>query len=185
MLNINGKILRVVLSCLLFVAAACFLSARTAQGQAKKESVQPPKPADSSPQTGQTPAVPLSSNTTVPVSTAAAGSTDDLNSETIRLMLKRIDELETRIRDLEARQVPGNLANVPTGTTSPQNTATVNASVVPPSNPKTDETNTQASTQSAGIHGDHQDMPSGTPKMQIQGFADVDFHATNEKGQNN
>jgi len=185
MLNINGKILRVVLSCLLFVAAACFLSARTAQGQAKKESVQPPKPADSSPQTGQTPAVPLSSNTTVPVSTAAAGSTDDLNSETIRLMLKRIDELETRIRDLEARQVPGNLANVPTGTTSPQNTATVNASVVPPSNQKTDETNTQASTQSAGIHGDHQDMPSGTPKMQIQGFADVDFHATNEKGQNN
>src|SRR6478672_4198825 len=105
MLNINGKILRVVLSCSLFVAAACFLSATTAsaQGQAKKESVQPPKPADSSPQTGQTPAVPLSSNTTVPISTAAAGSTDDLNSETIRLMLRRIDELETRIRDLEAR----------------------------------------------------------------------------------
>ena len=118
MLNINGKILRVVLSCLVFVAAACFLSARTAQGQAKKESVQPLKPADSSPQLGQTPAVPLSASTTVPISTAAAGSTDDLNSETIRLMLKRIDELETRIRDLEARQVPGNtLANVSTGTT--------------------------------------------------------------------
>ena len=88
MLNINGKTLRVVLSCLVFVAASCFLSARTAQGQAKKESVQPLKPADSSPQTGQTPAVPLSSSTTVPVSTAAAGSTDDLNSETIRLMLE-------------------------------------------------------------------------------------------------
>jgi hypothetical protein len=185
MLNINGKILRVVLSCLVFVAAACFLSARTAQGQAKKESVQPLKPADSSPQLGQTPAVPLSSSTTVPVSTAAAGSTDDLNSETIRLMLKRIDELETRIRDLEARPVPSNtLANVPTGTTSPQNTATADASVVSPSNTKPDDANTQASTQ-AGTHGDHQDMPNGTPRMQIQGFADVNFHATNEKGQTN
>jgi hypothetical protein len=185
MLNINGKILRVVLSCLLFAAASCFLSAMTAQGQAKKESIQPPKSGDSSPQLGQTPAVPLSSNTTVPVSTAAAGSTDDLNTETIRLMLKRIDELETRIRDLEARPVPSNtLANVSTGTTSPQNTATADASVVSPSNTKPDDANTQASTQ-AGIHGDHQDMPNGTPRMQIQGFADVDYHATNEKGQTN
>ena len=185
MLNINGKILRVVLSCLVLVAASCFLSARTARGQAKKESVQPLKSGDSIAPTAQTPAVPLSSNTTVPVSTTTVGSPDDSNSETIRLMLKRIDELETRIRDLEARQTPGNtLPNVPVGTTSPQNTATANTPVVSPSNTKTDEANTQASTQ-AGIHGDHPDMPTGTPRMQIQGFADVDFHATNEKGQNN
>jgi len=185
MLKINGKILRVVVSCLVFVAASCFLSARTAQGQAKKESIQPLRPGDSSNQTGQTTTVPLSSNTTAPVPSTTAGSTDDSNSETIRLMLKRIDELETRIRDLEARQVPGNtLSNVPAVTTSPQNTATTGAPVVSPSNPKTDEANTQASTQS-GIHGDHPDMPNGTPRMQIQGFADVDFHATNEKGQTN
>jgi hypothetical protein len=185
MLNINGKILRVVLSCLVIVAASCFLSARTALGQAKKESVQPLKPGDSSTQTGQTLAVPVSTTTTVPVSSTTTGPTDDLNSETIRLMLKRIDELETRLRELEARQVPGNtLPNVPAGTISPQNTATANAPVVSPSNTKPDDANTQASTQS-GIHGDHQDMPNGTPRMQIQGFADVDYHATNEKGQTN
>ena len=172
MLNSNGKILPVVLSCLVFVAPLYSLSARTAQGQAKKDPVQPVKPGDRSSQTGQTPAV------TVP-STGSA-SADDANSETIRRMLKRIDELEARIKELEAHQAqPVALPNVTAGTPSTQNTVSVNPTAAAPINTKTDDVNPQAGTSA---HDDHDMPPGGTPRMQIQGFADVNYRATNEKG---
>jgi hypothetical protein len=94
MLNTNWKTLRIVLSCLVFFAPSYLLPETSAQGQTKKEPAQPVKPSDSSPQIGQAPTV----------STTPTGSIDDPNSEIIRQMLKRIEQLETRIRELEARQ---------------------------------------------------------------------------------
>jgi hypothetical protein len=179
MLNINGKTLRIVLSCLVFFVPSYLRPDRTAQGQAKKESAQPVKPGESTSQTGQTPPV------TVPLT--VTGSTNDPNSETIRQMLRRIEELETRIRELEARQAQTAAAsppNVATGTTSQQNTVTevVTPPVASPTDTKTDQGTSQAG---ASTHDVHPDMPNGTPRMQIQGFADVDYRATNEKGRTN
>src|SRR4029453_16974372 len=127
------------------------------------------KPGVSSSQTEQTPPV------TVPQT--VAGSTDDPNSETIRQMLRRIEELETRIKGLEARQVQTAASpNVATGTTSQQNTATevVTPPVASPIDTNTDQGPTQAG---ESTQDDHLDMPSGTPHMRIQGFADVDYRA--------
>lgn len=161
MLNIKRNILRVVLSCLVIFACSYLFPERTAQGQAQQPTAQPVKPGDSNPQTEQT-----------PVPSTATASTDDLNSETIRQMLRRIDQLEGRIRELEARQAqPAALPNRVDGAT-PESSANAN-------------TGQQPTQTGASAHDDHLDLPSGTPRMQIQGFADVDFHATNEKGRNN
>ncbi len=175
MLDINRKTLRVVLSCLVLFAPSYLLPERTAEGQAKKESAPPVKPSDSNSQTGPTPPITVSST--------ATGSTDDSNNEIIRQMLRRIDELEARIRELEARQPQtAALPNEAAGTTLPQNTVTVDPPAASPTNTNTGDGSTQAG---AGTHDDHQDLPNGTPRMQIQGFADVDYRATNEKGKTN
>lgn len=172
--NNNRNALRVVLSCLLFFATSYFLPDGTARGQAKKELAQPVKPGDSNPQTGHT--------APAPVPSTASGSTDDSNNETIRQMLRRIDELEGRIRELEARQAQtAALPNVTGDASPPENPATVDPPAASPTNTNTGE----GAPQGASTHDDHLDLPSGTPRMQIQGFADVDYRAINEKGRTN
>ena len=178
MLSINRKTLRVVLSCLVFFAPSYLLPTRTAQGQAKKEPAQPIKPGDSDSPLGQTPG----QTPPITIPSTATGSTDDSNNETIRQMLRRIDQLETRIRELEARQAPAvGSPNAAVETTAQPNTATVDQPAASPTN--TDDV--QTTQAGASTHDDHPDMPSGTPRMQIQGFADVNYRATNEKGRTN
>jgi hypothetical protein len=181
MLSINRKTVRVVLSCLVFFAPSYLLPARTAQGQAKKESAQPVKPSDSNSPPGQTPG----QTPPGPVPSTATGSSDDSNSETIRQMLRRIEELEGRVKELEARQAQtAGSPNVAVGTTSQQNTASadVESPATSPTNTNTGQGTIQAG---ASTHDDHQDLPNSTPRMQIQGFADVNYRATNEKGRTN
>src|SRR5258707_7254712 len=97
MLSINTKTLQLILSSsLLFFAPSYFLTETIAQVQPAQESAQPRKPGDSTAQTRQ--------NAATPVPATATGSNDDSNNETIRQMLRRIEVLEERIRELEARQ---------------------------------------------------------------------------------
>src|SRR6267142_4418723 len=119
MLSINMKTLQLILSSLLvFFAHSYFLTETIAQVQPAKESAQPSKPGDSTAQTTQ--------NATTPVPATATGSSDDSNSETIRQMLRRIEILEERIRELESRQAHNvTLPAVTTEGTTQQATATL------------------------------------------------------------
>ena len=178
MLSINMKTLQLILSSsLVFFAHSYFLTETIAQVQPAKESAQPSKPGDSTAQTTQ--------NATTPVPATATGSKDDSNSETIRQMLLRIEVLEERIRELEARQAHNvALPAVTTEGTTQQNTATqvVDSPGASPANTNTGQGVAQAS---AATHDAHQDMPTGTPHLQIQGFADVNYRASDEKGTTN
>jgi len=178
MLSINTKTLQLILSSsLVFFAHSYFLTETIAQVQPAKESSQPSKPGDSTAQTTQ--------NATTPVPATATGSSDDSNSETIRQMLRRIEVLEERIRELEARQAHNvALPAVTTEATTQEDTAThvVDPPGASPANTNTGQGVTQAS---VATHDAHQDLPTGTPRMQIQGFADVNYRASDEKGTTN
>src|SRR6267142_5256129 len=119
MLSINMKTLQLILSSsLVFFAPSYFLTETTAQVPPAKESAQPRKPSEGTPQTTQ--------NATTPLPATATGSNDDSNSETIRQMLRRIEVLEERIRELEARQAHNvTLPAVTTEGTTQQATATL------------------------------------------------------------
>src|SRR5258705_7052687 len=178
MLSINTKTLQLILSSsLVFFAHSYFLTETIAQVQSAKESAQPSKQGDGTAQTTQ--------NATTPVPATATGSSDDSNSETIRQMLRRIEILEERIRELESRQAHYvALPAVTTEATTQQDTAThvVDPPGASPANTNTAQGVTQAS---VATHDAHQDMPTGTPHLQIQGFADVNYRASDEKGTTN
>ncbi len=178
MLSINMKTLQLLLSSLLvFFAPSYFLTETIAQVQPAKESAQPLKPSESTTQTTQ--------NAATPVPAIATGSNDDTNSETIRQMLRRIEVLEERIRELEARQAHNlPLPAVTTEATAQQDMGTrvVDPPGASPANTNTGQGVTQAS---AATHDAHQDLPTGAPRLQIQGFADVNYRATDEKATTN
>jgi hypothetical protein len=178
MLSINMKTLQLILSSsLVFFAPSYFLTETIAQVQPAKESAQPRKPGDSTTQTTQ--------NATTPVPATATGSNDDTSSETIRQMLRRIEDLEGRIRELEARQAHNQAQPAVTAeATTKQDTPT---QVVDPPGASSANTNTGpgVTQASAATHDTHQDLPTGSPHLQIQGFADVNYRASDEKGTTN
>lgn len=111
-----------------------------------------------------------------PSKTSEASTTDTLTGtpnderETIRQMRLEIEALETRIKEIETRQAAqgGN----PTAQAAPAN-ATVAA-------------NTTGAVSSHPANGsEHDEMSNGRPSLQIQGFADVNFRASNQKGTTN
>src|SRR5258705_12722793 len=82
MLRINMKTLQLILSSsLVFFAPSYFLIETIAQVQPTRESTQPRKPSEST--TTQT-----TQNATTLVPATATGSNDEVNSETIRQMLR-------------------------------------------------------------------------------------------------
>jgi hypothetical protein len=86
-------------------------------------------------------------------------------------MRSQIAALEARIREIEARQAEVN---------SPQQTAQVasaNATIAASS--------TGAATGYPAAMSDHDEMSSGTPRLQLQGFADMNFRASDQKGTTN
>ncbi len=97
---------------------------------------------------------------------------------TIREMREQIAALESRVRELESRQPapssPAPVASAPeaTKTDVAATKADVNAQ---PSSPA-------AAHGAAGGHDEHDPDRTGAPHLQIQGFADVDLRASNEKG---
>jgi hypothetical protein len=102
----------------------------------------------------------------------------DEAGEAISQMRAQIADLEARLRELEARQAQGGGAGTQTAQAAPV-LATVNVSAAGPE-PE------PAGHAAAAQHDDeHEHLPGGTPRMEIQGFADVNFHASNQKGTTN
>jgi hypothetical protein len=92
--------------------------------------------------------------------------------ETIRQMRTEIVALEARIREIEARQAAQGSSQQQTAQAVPENTAVAaNTASVGMGHPAGDD--------------DHDEMSKGTPSLQIQGFADVNFRASNQKGATN
>jgi hypothetical protein len=90
---------------------------------------------------------------------------------TINRMMRRVEELEARVRDLEA--VKTTAAARPAPPPATETVATTTAPAV-----------RQESGQTLDIHDNH-DAPRTRPTLQLQGFADVDYRATNNGGTNN
>jgi hypothetical protein len=89
----------------------------------------------------------------------------DNDHDTIQLLLKRVEELETQVKELKAAR-----------------TATVSSLAAPPPSPvKVEPEDSHAQT-----HTEHAiPKQADKPGLQIHGFADVGFHTSGEKGSTN
>ena len=120
-------------------------------------------------------APPPSSPTQTQASAASSEPSVQTLLERIQQLENRIDQLEARDRQIEVAQTPRPAA--PTPTESPAAAAPTPA--VPPS---------ASSPTMAAIHEDHasigeiRDTERRFPSLQIRGFGDVDFSATDQKG---
>jgi hypothetical protein len=99
----------------------------------------------------------------------ATGSNDE--REIIDQMRSQIAALEARIREIEVRQAGDNSQRQP-AQAMPES-ATVAASP------------TGTAMGHSTDDSDHDEMPGGTPRLQIQGFADMNFRASDLKGSTN
>ena len=98
--------------------------------------------------------------------------------EAISQMRAQIADLEARLRELEARQAQG-AQTAQTQTTQTALAAPAIATV----NVSAAEAEAEPAGRAAAQHDDdHEHTPGGTPRMEIQGFADVNFHASNQRG---
>jgi TolA-binding protein len=115
----------------------------------------------------------------------SASSQED---ERLKQVLRRVEELETRIKELEAREKDA------TQTNAVQETSITPASGNASATADTRATQTAQAANTVAAHaGEHEDthaadehgerLPTGTPRLQLQGFADVNLRASNEKGQ--
>lgn len=123
----------------------------------------------------KTTAQPAASASSEPSSTKTTDALTDGPSderETIRQMRAQIDALETRIREIEAKQ-----AAQPNSQQQTAQAAPASATVAVNSQP--------ASAAPADKHDQHDDMSNGRPNLQIQGFADVNYHVSDQKGTTN
>jgi hypothetical protein len=123
------------------------------------------------PVSGSSPATPQPSGTPeTATTTGSAGGAND-ESEIISQMRSQIAALETRIREIEARQAESN-GQQQTAQAAPAD-ATIAAGT------------TAATTGHPAQMSDHDEMSTGTPRLQIQGFADMNFRVSDQKGTTN
>jgi hypothetical protein len=94
---------------------------------------------------------------------------DNAETEMIREMREQIAALEARVRELESRQ-PAQPSPVPT----------VEAAAVAVARPVTPEAT--GAHGAAGQHDEHNTEQTGAPRLQIQGFADVNLNVSNQRG---
>jgi len=95
-------------------------------------------------------------------------------SETIRILLERMEKLEKRVAELEAKQG----AQVAIPPVEPKTSIAMQSDPVPALS------NTQQA-QKPKNHAEHTLLPRGEgnyPNLQIRGFTDIDFAATDQKG---
>ncbi|HJQ26643.1 MAG TPA: AMIN domain-containing protein [Blastocatellia bacterium] len=92
---------------------------------------------------------------------------------TVNRLLRRVDELEARVHELEGKQA--------VAVATPATPVTEKVTAAPAAPPP------QESGVNHNGHNDHNDhdVPSGRPSLQLQGFADVDYRATSQRGVNN
>jgi hypothetical protein len=113
----------------------------------------------------------------VTVAAPAQTPTDSDQSEVVKLLLMRIDKLERRVAELEASKNTGSTSQpqAKTQDTPQQEAQTSSAEVAPQSLPA-----------QAHEHDEHPQTGAVAerrfPSMQLRGFADVDFSATDEHG---
>jgi hypothetical protein len=107
----------------------------------------------------------------------AQSSTPADQTEQIKLLLERIQQLEHRVTDLEAKQVPSGTMAVSTARENPPPSQTSQQQTpVPATQLHEHEVGEQAATV--------QQLEQHYPSLQIRGFGDVDFAATDQKGTN-
>jgi hypothetical protein len=94
---------------------------------------------------------------------------DTAEAETIREMREHVAALEARVRELESR-LPAQPSPAPAE----------EAAAVTAAQPAAHEA--AAAHGAAGQHGDHDAGQTGAPRLQIQGFADVNLSASNQPG---
>jgi len=108
----------------------------------------------------------------------AQNSTPTDQTEQVRLLLERIQQLERRVNDLEARQTSVSATAVSTAAKESPVSSQSSQQQTPPAatQPHEHEVREQAATV--------QQMEQHYPSLQIRGFGDVDFSATDQKGTN-
>ena len=89
----------------------------------------------------------------------------------ISQMRSQIAALEARIREIEARQAEGNGQQQTAQATPAAATIAASSTGKPAGHPADDL--------------EHDEMSSGTPRLQIQGFADMNFRVSDQKGTTN
>ena len=103
-------------------------------------------------------------------------------SEQIRILLERVQQLEKRVSDLETRQTPAATITLAAAKlSSPPAPDAIEAAVTPApvAGHQQEGHNEQATVQQSV-----QQMETHYPSLQIRGFGDVDFSATDQKGTN-
>jgi hypothetical protein len=98
---------------------------------------------------------------------------DSTGREEMKAMMRRVEELEARIRELEADKTR-NASEADKAKTSPTPATTERAATA--STPAAHPTDMHAQSSR------HEGSATGAPRMEIRGFADVSFHTSNEKG---
>lgn len=109
---------------------------------------------------------------------AAAGQED----ERLKQVLKRVEELEARVRELEARQPAA--AENSNGAAAPA-AASAAAHAPQAATPQVAEDSSPRGGPPDDAHASDAraaGLPTGTPRMQIQGYADVNLRASDEPG---
>jgi hypothetical protein len=117
---------------------------------------------------------PLSSGNPETAANGKAVTVANDEREIINQMRAQIAALEARILEIEARQAQGNGQQPSSPAQAVSDNATIAAS------PK----NTASATHPAD-DSQHDEMPTGTPRLQIQGFADMNFRVSDQKGTTN
>jgi hypothetical protein len=99
-------------------------------------------------------------------------------TEQVRLLLERIQQLERRVTDLETKQAPASAGPVSTAAKEDSVSPQSPQQQTPPAATQSHEHEVRE--QAATV----QQMEQHYPSLQIRGFGDVDFAATDQKGTN-
>jgi hypothetical protein len=110
-----------------------------------------------------------------PVSNAAQGD----QGAQLQQLLRRVEELEGQVRELKANGVASTAAVQPSSVAQPS-AAPAETAAVAPDNSAQEEAQVQAA-----IGGQDHEAHATGPRLQIQGFADVNFRASNGRGTTN
>jgi hypothetical protein len=116
-----------------------------------------------------------------PVASDARPARESEEAATIREMREQIAALETRVRELEARQ-PAQASPATAAGASAAETTKADAGAQPVSPDAGAQPSSPAAAHAAMQHGAHDPDQAGLPRLQLQGFADVDLRASSQKG---
>lgn len=121
-------------------------------------------------------------------SAQSADSARQVSAADVQALLNRIDRLEQRVAELEAKQpaAPVSLANAatvsqsqPSSPASPAETAQATQQASEPKTPPTAEMD-----EMAGMHTVYSPEGESYPNLKLRGFADTDFSANDHRGVN-